>query len=111
MFILMRYGLGLPMFRQAAMLSHLGVPIAASTQFDVVAGQFEVFKPVGKALLHEAAQKGEVAYLADTGMTMLKQVRTTDPERTGTFTTGIISTRESIQIALTSLEKITQERT
>lgn len=99
MFILMRYGLGLPMYRQAAMLSHLGVPIAASTQFDVVAGQFEVFKPVGEALLHEAAQ-GEVAYLDDTGMTILKQVRTTDPERTGTFTTGIISTHEAIQIAL-----------
>jgi transposase len=97
-FILMRYGLGLPMYRQAAMLTYLGVPIAASTQFEVVAERFETFKPIGQELVRQAAQ-GEVAYLDDTGMTILKQTRI-NPERTGTFTTGIISTREAIQIAL-----------
>jgi hypothetical protein len=98
MFILMRYGLGLPMYRQAAMLTYLGVPIAASTQFEVVAEQFETFKPIGQELVRQAAG-AEVAYVDDTRMTILKQMRM-HSERTGTFTTGIIATREAIQIAL-----------
>lgn len=98
MFILMRYGLGLPMYRQAAMLTYLGVPIAASTQFEVVAEQFETFKPIGQELVRQAAG-AEVAYLDDTSMTILKQMRI-HSERTGTFTTGIIATRECLQIAL-----------
>ena len=98
MFALMRYGLGLPMYRQAAMLTYLGVPIAASTQFEVVAQGSEAFKPIGEELKRQAAQ-GETAYIDDTRMTILKQMRT-NSKRTGTFTTGVISTREAIQIAL-----------
>jgi len=99
MFILMRYGLGLPLYRQAAMFTYLGVPIAASTQYEVVAEHYKDFKPIGDELKRQGAQ-GEVGYLDDTGMKILNQVRLKDPDRTGTFTTGIISTREAIQIAL-----------
>ena len=98
MFALMRYGLGLPMYRQAAMLSYLGVPIAASTQFEIVAKGAQVFKPIGEELKRQAAQ-GETAYIDDTQMTILKQMRT-NSKRTGTFTTGIISNREALKIAL-----------
>ena len=97
-FALMRYCLGLPMYRQAPMLTYLAVPIAASTQFEVVAEKFETFRPIGQELVRQVAD-AEVAYLDDTGMTILKQMRMYS-DRTGTFTTGIIATRESIQIAL-----------
>lgn len=86
------------MYRQAAMLTYLGVPIAASTQFEVVAKGAQIFKPIGEELKRQAAQ-GETAYMDDTQMTILKQMRT-NSKRTGTFTTGIISTREALKIAL-----------
>ncbi len=98
MFALMRYGLGLPMYRQAALLTYLGVPIAASTQFEVVARGAEALKPIGEELQRQAAQ-GDTAYIDDTQMTILKQMRT-NSNRTGTFTTGIISVREAVQIGL-----------
>lgn len=98
MLALMRYGLGLPMYRQGALLTYLGVPMAASTQFEVVAKGATAFKPIGEELKRQAAQ-GEVAYVDDTRMTILKQMRV-DSKRTGTFTTGIISTREAVQVAL-----------
>ena len=100
MFILMRYGFGLPMYRSSMMLGYLGVPVAVSTQYEVVAELLEIYKPVHEEMHNQAAQ-GEVSYSDDTAGKILRFQRSPeDQKRTGIFTTGIVSVRESIQIAL-----------
>lgn len=100
MFILMRYGFGLPMYRSTMMLGYLGVPVAVSTQYEVVAESLEDFRPVHNEMLNQAAQ-GKVGYKDDTTGKILNFQRSPeDQKRTGIFTTGIVSVHELFQVAL-----------
>jgi hypothetical protein len=108
MIALLKYGSGLPFNRLAGLQGSLGVPLPASTQWDIVEESAAELEPVYQELVREAAQ-GEVLYNDDTGMKVLelmKEVRQEEdagevsPERTGVFTSGIISTREGQRIAL-----------
>ena len=93
----------------------MGVPLAASTQWDLVREAAANLTPVFEELIRQGAQ-GEVLYNDDTAMRILalrkeneeraKAARAgsavdrrTKP-RTGVFTSGIISTREGRRIAL-----------
>lgn len=108
MIALLKYGSGLPFNRLAGLQGSLGVPLPASTQWDIVEESAAELEPVYQELVREAAQ-GEVLYNDDTGMKVLelmKEVRQEEdagevsPERTGVFTSGIISTRQGQRIAL-----------
>ena len=117
MVALLKYGSGVPFNRLERLQSNLEVPLPASTQWEIVAETAQVLAPVYEELIRQAAQ-GEVLYNDDTKMRILAlmgksppageagEKRTDqkgdelDPNRTGVFTSGIVSTREGQKIAL-----------
>ncbi len=86
-----KYGAGLPFNRLEAIQQRHGVPLPASTQWELVQEGAEMLKPAREELVRQAAQQ-EVLYGDDTGMKVLQVPRTEDDVRTGVFTTGIVST-------------------
>jgi hypothetical protein len=112
MMALMRYGMGLPLNRLARWHESLGVPVPASTQWEVVLAQVAVLLPVYDELVRSAAD-GAVVHNDDTFMrvlefmgkrraTLLASGQLPDPDRTGLFTTAIVSRTAAGPIALFS---------
>jgi transposase len=107
MMVILRYGSGLPLNRLEKLQESLGIPLPASTQWDVAHQASPIFIPAYEELIRQAAQ-GEVVHNDDTGMTILelmmedqKRRNSGDPpDRTGLFTSGIVSVRDEIRIAL-----------
>lgn len=106
MIALLKYGSGLPFNRLEGLQGALGVPLPASTQWDIVADAAAVVGGVFEALIDYAAG-GELLHNDDTSMKILalRNVPPTeedgiDPARTGMFTTGVVSVRDDRQVAL-----------
>lgn len=109
MIILLKYGTGLPFYRLEGLQGNLETPLPASTQWEVAAKKAAIVKPVYQELMRQAAQ-GDVVYNDDTRMKILalmgKRQSSRDvaaeeeEERTGIFTSGIVSTRAGQKIAL-----------
>jgi len=97
MITLLKYGMGLPFHRLEALQDALGVPLPASTQWDIVEKNAKPAHPAYKELVRQAAQ-GELIHLDDTTMRILASVN--DGERAGTFTTGMLSLKDKQKIAL-----------
>jgi transposase len=95
----LKYGSGIPFYRLERLEDQLGIPLAASTQWEMVEEAAEVLKPARDELLRQAAQ-GEVLHNDDTGMRVLKLEREPGDKRTGVFTSGIVSTAAGRRIAL-----------
>jgi transposase len=99
----LKYGTGMPFNRLENLQQSLGIPLPASTQFEIVSEVADTFEPVLEALIKEAAQ-GDVIYNDDTTMKVLELMQENqqkdDVPRKGIFTTGILSTTESHTIAL-----------
>jgi len=70
MIALLKYGNGMPFHRQEKLQESLGVPLPASTQWDIVNAQAERVEPVWKELVRQAAQ-GDVVHNDDTGVKIL----------------------------------------
>jgi transposase len=70
MIALLRYGTGMPMNRNETLQEGLGIPLPASTQWDIVADQAERAEPVFEELVRHAAQ-GDVLYNDDTTVKIL----------------------------------------
>ena len=126
---LLKYGHGFPFHRFAQMQDHLDVPLAASTQWDIVALAAESYQPAYEALLRQAAQ-GELVMNDDTTAKILswmgrRRAKTfaaavdgdatlvdatatpttaaaivLDVDRTGLYTTGVVAECGSHRIAL-----------
>ncbi len=102
---LLKYGSGLPFNRLEALQDSLGIPLAASTQWDIVKGVVNPIEPAFEQMKKEAAQ-GNVIYNDDTTMKILSLMKDMeekddkDNSRTGMFTTGIVSTIEDRKIGL-----------
>jgi transposase len=105
---LLKYGAGLPFNRIEKLQESMGIPLPAATQWDLVQAAAKSLAPVHEELLRQAAQ-GRVLYNDDTTMKVLQLTRKqraaaladdADGERTGIFTSGIVATGESHQIAL-----------
>jgi len=114
---LLRYGSGLPFNRLERLQRNFGIPLPDATQWDIVEEAAAKLLPVYQALLLEAAQ-GEVVCNDDTGMKILELMKERraqalaqessaegasskgSRERTGIFTTGIVSTRDGRKIVL-----------
>lgn len=114
---LLRYGSGMPFNRLGGLQGRMGVPLPASTQWDIVHETAEHAAAAYGELLRQAAQ-GDVVYNDDTSTRILELMgnrarqralaetaddsaeRGTSSQRTGLYTSGIVSTRQGRRIAL-----------
>lgn len=117
MIALLKYGSGLPFNRLQGLQESLGIPLPASTPWDVIHPAAKQIVPAYHELIRQAAQ-GEILYNDDTTIKILefmgkraKQKALAEDgtqvagkknvsKRTGLFTSGIVSTREGRKIAL-----------
>jgi len=105
---LMKYGCGLPFNRLERLEGSLGIPLPASTQWEVVHRAADALQPAFEELVRQAAQ-GEVLHNDDTSMKILDLDRQALEEalsedagdgRTGVFTSGVVSVTADREIAL-----------
>ena len=94
----LKYGAGTPFYRLEQLESQLGIPLPAATQWEIVEEAAQVIKPARDELIRQAAQ-GAVVHNDDTSMCVMLK-RDPSDERTGVFTSGIVSVGEGHKIAL-----------
>jgi hypothetical protein len=130
MIALLKYGNGMPFHREEKLQESLGVPLPASTQWDIIDAQAERAELVWEEVVRQAGQ-GDVIFNDDTGVKILElmgerarqaaledtaddtaedsadhathgahSAKEPGPERTGMFTTGIVATGDGHKIAL-----------
>ena len=97
---LMRFGSGLPHYRMEKMQKDFGVPLPQSTQWELMEQSARDLEPVHRELITVAAA-GELLHNDDTTMRVqsLKKEKA-GSERTGIFTTSLLSKVGPHQIAL-----------
>jgi transposase len=95
----LKYGSGTPFNRLEQLESQLGIPLPAATQWEIVEEAAQPLKPALDELIRQAAQ-GTVVHNDDTGMRVLRLKRDPKDERTGVFTSGIVSVGEGWKITL-----------
>ena len=105
---LCKYGVGLPFNRIEKLQQGMGIPLPATTQWELVKEGAEKLAPAHEELVRHAAQ-GKVLYNDDTTMKVLelsaeqRAAAAADEEtdeRTGVFTSGIVSTGGGHHLAL-----------
>ncbi len=99
MIALLKYGSGMPFYRLQRLEDLLGIPLPASTQWEIVEETAETIQAARDELIRQAAQ-GEVLHNDDTSMRVLHLAREPSDARTGIFTSGIVSTKQGQRIAL-----------
>ena len=107
MIALLKYGAGLPFHRLEGLQRNMEIPLPASTQWEIVEETAEWINPAYQELIRQAAQ-GEVLYNDDTTMKVLAMMKENrdaankedKSERSGIFTSGIVSTNAGQKIAL-----------
>jgi len=124
MVALLKYGCGLPFNRIEKLQKNLGIPMPAATQWELVAAAAATLRAALHEMIRQAAQ-GEVVHNDDTTMKLLAFGTSPfpedepDPERTGVYTTGIVSRAAERDIALyftgrrhsgENLERLLKER-
>jgi transposase len=95
MVALLKYGAGLPFNRIEKLQDSLGVPLAASTQWQIVETTADKIHPVYEELIRQAAQ-GQIIHSDDTTMKILASLKQSEPDqgassRKASFTTGVLS--------------------
>jgi transposase len=99
MIALLKYGTGMPFNRMERLEGQLGIPLPATTQWELMEAAAKAIKPVLIELIRQAAQ-GSVMHNDDTSMRILQMAPGRDDGRTGTFTSGIVSISGGWKIAL-----------
>jgi transposase len=124
MIALLKYGTGMPFNREEKLQGGLGIPLPASTQWEIVHAKAERVDLAFAELIRQAAQ-GEVVFNDDTTVKILELMgdrakeetsaagtaakpwsaaegaaKKPQTERKGMFTSGVVSTREDRKIAL-----------
>jgi transposase len=110
MMIVLRYGMGMPLYRLETMQRFLGVPVPASTQWEVARDHVQEVLPVYEVLASLAAN-APLVHNDDTYVRILELMgkRRNEliaagdldlPDRTGLFTTGIVARTAAGPIAL-----------
>ena len=79
---LLKYGSGMPFNRLENLQQSLGIPLPASTQFEIVDQVADNIDPVYRELIRQAAQ-GDIIYNDDTTMKILTLMQEQDPKRKG----------------------------
>lgn len=85
-----KYGDGIPFNRLESMQRRHGIPLPASTQWELVEEAAHALKPVFEELVRQAA-RGHLVQNDDTNMRILKVQRAEGDKRTGTFTTAVVA--------------------
>lgn len=104
---LLKYGSGLPFNRLERLEGNLGVPLPASTQWEIARDAGRDLAPAYEALIYAAAQ-GDLLHNDDTSMRVLSLMKENEElrasgqtkARTGIFVTGVVSIAEGREIAL-----------
>jgi transposase len=111
---LLKYGNGFPFHRLEQLQAGLGIPVPASTQWEIAEQSARLMEPVWEELIREAAQ-ADVLHNDDTTIKVLellgkasgeepvpdaREADDASEQRTGVFTSGIVSTRQGRKIAL-----------
>jgi len=104
MVALLKYGSGLPFNRMEKLHESLGVPLPASTQWEIVEKTADKIHPVYNELIRQAAQ-GELLHSDDTTMKILansQKPKGGDETSTGkgSFTTGVLAVQDERRMAL-----------
>jgi len=103
MVALLKYGSGLPFNRLEKLQESLGVPLPASTQWEIVEKTADKIHPAYNELIRQAAQ-GEILHNDDTPMKILENLKgfKADGQTSGkgSFTTGVLAVRDKRRIAL-----------
>jgi transposase len=98
----LKYGTGMPFYRLEQLEKNLGIPLPASTQWEIVEERAELLKPARDELIRQGAQD-DVVHNDDTHMNVLglrREIAEEGGERTGIFTSGVLTTTEGHKIAL-----------
>src|SRR4051812_19126810 len=108
---LLKYGSGLPFNRLDGLQGDLGVPLPASTQWDIVEVAAGSLAPVLDELIRQAAQ-GEVLHNDDTTVKILELMgerarqealagaKDDADQRRGLYTSGVVALRDGHRVAL-----------
>ena len=104
MLAIMRYGAGQPMYRTDKWQNHFGVPLAASTQWELIEAASEIPEVIYERLIDLAAG-GQLLHSDDTPMrveSLRQEISAAQgaDKRRGIFTTSILSKVEELQVAL-----------
>jgi hypothetical protein len=99
MIALLKYGTGVPFKRLERLQGQLGIPLPATTQWELMETAAKPLRSALEELIRQAAQ-GSVMHNDDTGMRILRLTREPGDKRTGTFTSGIISLVGAWTVAL-----------
>src|SRR5437899_4156389 len=99
MVAMLKYGNGVPFHRLEGLQGNLGIPLPASTQWEMVEAAAELLAPAHEELIRQAAQ-GEVLHNDDTSVRILQMKRATSEDRRGVFTSGIVATAVGQKMAL-----------
>jgi transposase len=86
----LKYGSGVPFHRIENLEKRMGVPLPAATQWELVAEAAESLQPLHAEWIRQAAQ-GELFHNDDTSVRILKLERPEGDERTGVFTSAVVS--------------------
>jgi len=106
----LRYGSGLPMHRLDKLQGNLGIPLPATTQWEIAEQAADLLQPAHDELIRQAA-RGEILHNDDTSMRVLTLMKENarleaqmrrggKKERTGIFTSSIVAVRDEQRIAL-----------
>jgi transposase len=90
MIALLKYGTGVPFYRMERLEQQLGMPLPASTQWELMEAAAKWLQFILDELICVAA-RGGVMHNDDTSMRVLRMERGPDEKRTGTFTTGLVA--------------------
>ena len=107
---LLKYGSGLPFNRSQRLQRNCKIPLAASTQWQIVYAAALLMVAAYEQLIRQAAQ-GDVVYNDDTAVKILELMGDRakkspppedehDPDRTGLFTSGVVATCAGHRMAL-----------
>jgi transposase len=100
-----KYFMSIPLYRQDRLQNHLGIPLPASTQWDLMAEHKPMLEALYKALFQDAADGIALCY-DDTSVKIMSEIKSARNAEKGQkskhncFTTGIVSIHEDHQTYL-----------
>ena len=105
MLMINKYFMSIPLYRQDRLQKHLGIPLPASTQWDLMAAHKLMLKALYEALYQDAANGLALCY-DDTSVRIQSEIKAARNAEAGQkskhncFTTGIVSIHENHQTYL-----------
>lgn len=103
MLMINKYFMSIPLYRQDRLQNHLGIPLPASTQWDLMIEHKAMLKALYGALQQDAAN-GQALCYDDTAAKVLDEIKAKkaapkgEKNKHNCFTTGIVSLHENHQV-------------